>query len=123
LYFHADYALLTTGNGHEGGVLSVAFDTYLLASGFSDKTIKIWDKNTGDLLRTLTGHSERVNSVAFDSIYLLASGSRDKTVKLLNKHNGDLVRTLIYHGDIFQSVAFSSDNILADGFEDKTIRL
>jgi len=52
----------------------------LLASGSGDKTIKIWDKNTGGLLRTLTGHSNLVWAVAFDSAYLLASGSKKKKV-------------------------------------------
>jgi WD40 repeat protein len=61
----------------------VAFDsTYLLASCSFDKTIKIWNKNTGGLMRTLTGHSEQVETIAFDSTNLLASGSWDGTIKL-----------------------------------------
>ncbi len=47
-----------------------------LASGSQDKTIKIWEVATGNELRTLTGHSETVFSVAYspDGRYL-ASGS------------------------------------------------
>jgi len=58
VFIYADYTLLTTGYGHEDHVISVAFDsTYFLASGSRDKTIKLWDKKTGHLLRSLTGHS------------------------------------------------------------------
>ena len=38
-------------------VVPVAFDsTYLLSSGSYDMTIKIWNKHTGDLLKSLIGH-------------------------------------------------------------------
>ncbi len=54
----------------------------ILASGSYDRTIKLWNKNTGDLLRTLSGHYNLVQSVAFDSNDILASGSGDYTIKL-----------------------------------------
>ena len=72
-----------TLNGHGHWVYSVAFDaTYLLASGSRDSTIKLWNKNTGNLLRTLSGHGDAVLSVAFDANDMLASGSEDRTIKL-----------------------------------------
>ena len=63
-FISIDYTLLKTllcpGNSADG-VVSVAFDsTYLLASGSSDNSVKIWDKNSGDQLRSLTGHSDKV---------------------------------------------------------------
>ena len=66
-------------------VWSVAYspDGRYLASGNDDKTIKIWEVATGKQLRTLNGHSYRVNSVVYspDGRYL-ASGSGDKTIKI-----------------------------------------
>ena len=35
------------------------------ASGSTDNTIRIWDTDTGELLRTLTAHSDWIYSVAF----------------------------------------------------------
>ncbi|KAJ1567115.1 hypothetical protein HK405_007108, partial [Cladochytrium tenue] len=65
-------------------VRSVTLSGYscTLASGSSDKTIKLWEAATGNLLQTLESHSY-VWSVAFSSdSRTLASGSWDKTVKL-----------------------------------------
>jgi len=76
--------------------LSIAFDNNdILASGSDDSTIKLWNKNTGDLLRTIKGHNESVWSIAFDNNDILASGFSDGTIKLWNKNTGDLLRTMI----------------------------
>ncbi len=44
--------------GHGGEVRSVVFspDGKILASGSRDNTVKLWDSQTGALLRTITGH-------------------------------------------------------------------
>jgi WD40 repeat protein len=54
----------------------------MIVSGYADGTIKLWNKNNGDLLRTLPGHDGFIDSVAFDNNNMLASGSWDKTIKL-----------------------------------------
>jgi len=67
----------------QGAVYSVAFaSNNILASGSEYKIIRLWDTNTGNLLRTLEGHGHWVYEVAFDSSYLLASGSAETTIKL-----------------------------------------
>lgn len=50
--------LLKTLNGHASYVLSLAvLPDNKLASGFDDKTIKIWDTKSGKELKTLNGHA------------------------------------------------------------------
>jgi WD40 repeat protein len=47
---------MRTLNDQGSSVESVAFDsTYLLASGSYDRTVKLWNKQSRDLLRTLIG--------------------------------------------------------------------
>lgn len=55
----------------------------IVSGGSRDGTIKIWDLATGKLLRTLTGHSEVVLSVAISPDgQTIVSGSDDKTIKI-----------------------------------------
>ncbi|HKI20736.1 MAG TPA: WD40 repeat domain-containing protein, partial [Isosphaeraceae bacterium] len=113
--------------GHEDWVRSVAFhdDGYMLASGSSDRTVKLWEWPSGKLLRTLEGHRDNVRSVAFDSEgYMLASGSRDETIKLWETTSGRLLRTLEGHTGPVDAVACSADGrLLASKSHDGTIRV
>lgn len=53
-------------------------DNQILASGSSDGKIKLWDLNTGHLLRILSGHSQLVAALVFSSDgQTLVSGSHD----------------------------------------------
>ena len=108
-------------------VISIAYspDGKMLASGSGDNTVKLWDARSGDLLRTLEGHTDTVLSVAFaPDGKTLASGSEDNAIKLWDARSGALLRTLEGHTDSVYSVAFAPDgNTLASGSEDKTIKL
>ena len=79
------FKCLKTLEGHLGEVLSVSYspDGTKIISGSRDKTIKIWDANTGECLKTLEGHSLDVNSVAYspDGTKIISSSS-DKTIKI-----------------------------------------
>ena len=95
-------------SGHHGAVLGVAFspDDELIASGGSDNTIKLWQRN-GKLLHTLEGHQGSVDTVIFSpDSQLIASASRDRTVKLWQR-GGTLLKT--FPEQKFNQVAFSTD--------------
>ena len=72
-------------SGHSHRIWSIAFspDGKTLASGSWDKTIRLWNPQTGKRISTLRGHTQRVWSVAFspDSKTLFSS-SFDKTIKI-----------------------------------------
>ncbi|WP_215787270.1 CHAT domain-containing WD40 repeat protein [Paractinoplanes bogorensis] len=101
-------------------------DGSILATGSTDRVVRLWDPTTGQELAALSGHTKPVRSLAFSpGGELLASGSADKTIRLWNPTSGQAVRTpLIGHTDWVQSVAFSPDGaVLASGSADQTVRL
>ena len=116
--------------GHTDSVYSLAFkpNSYLLASGSQDDTVRLWDVRDRDNLRhvrTLRGHTGIVWSVAWSPDgRTLASGSKDGTVRLWNPNNGINFAVLRGHTEDVYCVAWSPDGrILASGSADSTVRL
>ncbi|MBE9201855.1 AAA-like domain-containing protein [Nodularia sp. LEGE 06071] len=88
--------------GHGSWVNSVVFspDGKTLASASRDHTIKLWHRDTGQLISTLEGHGELVISVVFSPDgKILASASWDNTIKLWHRDTGQLISTLEGHGE------------------------
>jgi WD40 repeat protein len=54
-----------------------------IASGADNRTVRLWEARSGQLVRTLEGHTHSVQSVAWapDGQHL-ASGASDNTVRL-----------------------------------------
>src|SRR5579871_2166748 len=96
-----------------------------LATGSSDLTVRLWDVQTGQTLRTLKGHSGEVGSVAFaPNGRTLATGSNDHTVQLWDVQTGQTLRTLKGHSGEVGSVAFAPNGrTLATGSNDHTVQL
>src|SRR5712671_3636388 len=101
-------------HGHSNVVNSVAFspDGSRIVSGSSDKTIRLWDAETGDAIgKPLEGHSSDVNSVAFSpNGSRIVSGSEDNTIRLWDAETGDSIgKPLEGHSNPVNSVGFSPD--------------
>jgi WD40 repeat protein len=95
-----------------------------VASGSFDKTVKVWNSNTGALVNTLLGHTDVIRSVAFSSGGTLASGSDDESVRIWDPVSGGLVKTLRGHGDYVSAVAYDGgSSLLASASFDNTIKL
>jgi WD40 repeat protein len=83
----------TLGGDDDGEFFGVAFspgpDGPLLASANADRSVKLWNVETGQVVRTFVGHKEAVVCVAIspDGRRLL-SGSMDQTVKLWDAQTG-----------------------------------
>ena len=84
--------------GHSDWIRSLAFspDSKTLLSGSNDKTVRLWDVETGQLLHLLTGHRKRVKCVGISPDgQLLLSCSPDGQVRawdrklLTHKKTGD----------------------------------
>jgi COMPASS component SWD3 len=99
-----DYRLKFTMGGHTMSISSIKFspDGAMLASAgvlpipsvvrccsskysrkASDKLIKLWDSYTGEIVRTLDGHTDGISDIAWSSdSNHLASASDDKTLRI-----------------------------------------
>jgi WD40 repeat protein len=108
--------------GHEGEITAIAIhpDSHLLASGSSDKSIKLWDLETGELQHTFVGrgwsglkpdgHRTPITSLVFSPDgYTLFSGSQDGIIKEWDLQTYKLSMSLRSKGWDVSTLALSSD--------------
>ncbi len=116
-------------SGHFGEINSVAITSIgvgeILFSGSADKTIKIWQLETGKILHTLTGHTDEVKSVAISpNGEVLVSGGADKTIKLWRWKTGELLQTITAHSGTVNHLVVSPDGqYIASCSSDKAIKI
>ncbi|THH27427.1 hypothetical protein EUX98_g6761 [Antrodiella citrinella] len=119
-----------------------------VATGSRDKTIKIWDTQSGQMLRSLTGHDNWVRAIVFHPTgKFLLSASDDYTIRVWELATGRCVKTVQAHGHFVTCLAWgrqstsagSSDgakpngaaasepekivNVVASGSVDQTIKI
>jgi WD40 repeat protein len=105
---------------HYDAVRGVVFspDGSHLATASYDETVKVWDVESGELLKTLEGHNHWVECVAYSADgKLLASGGRDVTVKIWDAESGECLHTLKGHRDAARTLSFSPMIMTFQGFQ------
>lgn len=108
--------------GHKDGVLCCQYDNNkLLMTGSYDTTIKIWNTDTGELIRTLRGHTMGVKSLIFDDQKLI-TGGLDSTIKVWNWRTGECISSYTGHREGVITVDFL-DKVIVSGSADKTIKV
>jgi len=111
--------------GHTGTVYSVDMsnDMNTIISGSQDKTIKVWDAQNGDLLKTIIDHNGTVYDVEFNPVNdQFASCSADSTIKIWNSETFELIKTLKGNNSGLRSISYhSSGNYIASSGSDSLI--
>lgn len=107
--------------GHTNGVMCLQFEDNVLITGSYDTTVKIWDIDTGEVIRTLTGHTAGIRALQFSGDRLV-TGSLDSTVKIWNWREGKLLKTWQAHDAGVITVNFTQ-RYQASGSQDKNIRV
>ncbi|KAI1500741.1 WD40 repeat-like protein [Biscogniauxia marginata] len=113
-------SIKTFGGQHTNGVTCLQFDDNMLATGSYDSTIKLWNIETGEVIRTLRGHTSGIRALQFDN-RMLVSGSLDGTAKIWNWRTGACINTLNHQGGVI-TVHMEGD-LLASGSMDKSIKI
>jgi WD40 repeat protein len=120
-------ACIAVLEGHRRGVFAVsfAFDGNRVVSGSWDKSLRIWEAESGECIRVLTGHENLVTSVALSPDgRKIVSGSNDNTVRIWDGESGECLRVLTGHENWVTSVALSPDgNRVVSGCGDKSLRI
>ena len=113
--------------GHTSSVRSAVFSpdgTKILTASW-DKTARLWESSSGNLLHSLEGHTDRVYSAVFspDGTKILTA-SKDGTARLWESSSGKLLHSLEGHTSYVSSAVFSPDGtkILTASW-DETARL
>ena len=97
----------------------------IIAGASYGNFLSVYDRKTGELLKTMKGHEDYVISVTFSPDgKTIVSGSSDKTVRLWNTDTWEEKMVLDGHEAQVTSVAFSPDGTMfASASLDTTVRL
>ena len=122
-------------HGHSDSVNAIAISPQgnILASASDDKTIKLWNLHTGELIHTFFGHCATVDAVAISPDgRMLVSGSFDRKViewkldkkAMIREFYSDFGSPYSHRYGSVYSVAFSCDGgAIASASGDKSIKL
>ena len=86
--------------GHSDHVLSVSWYGSRACTCGHDRTVRVWNTNTGACLKTFVGHTDSVWCVAWTkdgSAIVSGGGSNDPTVRVWNTNTGACLSTFEGH--------------------------
>ncbi|BGP08647.1 hypothetical protein JCM10049v2_004494 [Rhodotorula toruloides] len=93
----------------------------VLMTGSWDRSVRIWNLETGKEVGVLRGHTRGVRALQFDALKLV-TGSMDSTLKIWNWRTGECMRTLRGHRDAVLCLTYDKQ-LLVSGSGDSTIRV
>lgn len=112
----------TVLTGHTDSITCLQIDEHLsspaypvLMTGSWDRTIRVWNLDSGQTVTILRGHSRGIRCLQFDSVKLI-TGSMDGLLKLWNWRTGECIRTIEGHTDGVVCLRFDQDILVVCRF-------
>jgi F-box/WD-40 domain protein MET30 len=93
----------------------------VLITGSYDRTVRVWNMETGAALLCLKGHTRGIRALQFDECKLI-TGSMDRSIRVWDWRSGKCVSTLMGHTEGVVCLNFDS-NVLASGSVDATVKV
>jgi WD40 repeat protein len=118
-------------SGHQGlftaiKTIAISDDRSIIATGSEDKTIRLWDIDTGKNLGILTGHQNSIETIAFhpERSDLLFSSGKDSSIKLWQIDREKELVSIDSQQRKITAITISHDGkLLASGSSDRTIKI
>lgn len=116
--------------GHTKNISSIDWkpDSRQIVSGSQDGTLRIWDGQSGQMLRIIQISQEYVSRIISakwspDGKFIASIGRDDRSIQIWEAATGNLVATLFGHEDDVSAIAWKPDGtqIASSGF-DNTLR-
>jgi WD40 repeat protein len=117
--------LLCILDGHTWPVAAVGVipGGHRIVSASHDRTLRVWDAESGQSLKTLAGHTKGLAAVAVLDERRAVSGSFDNTLRLWDLESGATLRILAGHTEGVRALAALDDRRIVSGSLDCTMRV
>jgi hypothetical protein len=93
-------------------------------TGSRDRTICRWNRFTGELIRTYSGHGGAVRCILFSmETNVVFSGSEDSKIFLWNAETGEKIGEMNGHSYLVSSLAFVNATTIVSGSGDTTVKI
>lgn len=112
-----------------GAVSAMAFaaDGTRIATGGSDKSLRVWETKPVGCVRRIVGHQGTVFSIAMDPVsprFATCGGFNDPTIRMWSLPDGRLLNVMRGHTDTTSKVQFSPDgSAIVSSSYDGTVRV
>ena len=107
--------------GHKRSINDIIIHQNTLISSSDDHTIKIWNLETGECIKTLIGHSLWVRNMLIFQNKLISCAS-DKTIKICDLNSFECIKTLKGHKEGIRNILMYENHLISCS-NDTTIKI
>ncbi len=121
---HTDWMYAVAFSPSQSGATLDDLPETWLASASGDRTIKLWNLQSSECFRTLTGHTGWVYAMTIHPDgHLIASASHDGTARIWDVQTGECLQVLTHEAPLWSMALHPNGHLLACSGEDEKITL